>query len=104
MVAFGPRYSERTRCAWRQPMTIPPQVELNPGLLFLVFALLAISSLVALERYVMNNVWIAILAAQKSAAGTKPANRCYCFFQIFGGIGLALLIGSALLIAAAFNG
>jgi hypothetical protein len=48
---------------------------------------------------------MSISAAQKFAAGNKPANtRYYVFFQIFGGIAVALLIGAVLLIAAAFNG
>ena len=52
----------------------------------------------------MNSLWMSILAAQKSAAATKPANRRHRAFQILGGITVALLIGAALLMAEMFNG
>ena len=52
----------------------------------------------------MSGFWMSVVAAQKSAATNKPANRRYYVFQILGGIAIALLIGGALLIAATFNG
>jgi hypothetical protein len=46
---------------------------------------------------------MSISAAQKSAAGNKPASRYYVS-QILAGIALSLLIGAVLFIAAAFYG
>ena len=51
----------------------------------------------------MSGFWMSVVAAQKSAATNKPANRRYYVFQILGGIAVALLVGVALLIAATFN-
>jgi hypothetical protein len=51
----------------------------------------------------MSGFWMSVVAAQKSAAGNKPANRRYYVLQILGGIAVALLVGVALLIAATFN-
>src|SRR5215471_5518439 len=54
------------------------------------------------ERYIMSGFWMSISAAQKTAAGNKPASSRYYVFQILAGICLALLIGAVLFIAAAF--
>jgi hypothetical protein len=51
----------------------------------------------------MSNFWMALLAAQTAAADTKPAHRRHRVLSAVGGIALALLIGSGLLIAAALT-
>jgi hypothetical protein len=48
----------------------------------------------------MSNFWMALLAAQTAAADTKPASRRRVLSAV-GGIALALLIASGLLVAAA---
>jgi hypothetical protein len=52
----------------------------------------------------MSDFWMSILAAQKAAAGTKPANRRHSILTIVGGIALGLLIGAGLFVAAALHG
>jgi hypothetical protein len=51
----------------------------------------------------MNNFWMALLAAQTDAAGTKPADRRHRVLSVLGGVALALLIGAGLFIAAALT-
>jgi hypothetical protein len=50
----------------------------------------------------MSNFWMALVAAQTSAADTKPASRRRVLSAV-GGIALALLIGAGLFIAAALT-
>ena len=56
------------------------------------------------EDVSMSDFWMSILAAQKAAAGTKPANSRHNVLTIVGGIALGLLIGAGLFIAAALHG
>jgi hypothetical protein len=65
-------------------MTIPPQVELDPGLLFLTFALLGVAYLVAL------------LASAKSFS-LRSVNRPDHLNWRLAGIALSLLIGAGLI-------
>ena len=51
----------------------------------------------------MSNFWMALLAAQSTAGDTKPADRRHRILSIVGGIGLALLIGAGLFVAAALT-
>ena len=51
----------------------------------------------------MNNVWMALLAAQTAAADSKPADRRRRVLSVLGGVALALLIGAGLFIAAALT-
>ena len=51
----------------------------------------------------MSNFWMALLAAQTAAADTKPASRRRGVLSAVGGIALALLIASGLLVAAALT-
>ena len=51
----------------------------------------------------MSNFWMALLAAQTSAADAKPASRRHQILSVVGGIALALLIGAGLFIAAALT-
>ena len=51
----------------------------------------------------MNNFWIALLSAQIDTADTKPADRRRRALSVLGGVGLALLIGAGLFIAAALT-
>jgi hypothetical protein len=51
----------------------------------------------------MNNFWMALLAAQNDAAGTKPTDRRHRVLSVLGGVALALLIGAGLFIAAALT-
>ena len=52
----------------------------------------------------MSDFWMSILAAQKAAAGTKPANRRHSILTVVGGIALSLLIGAGLFVAMALHG
>ena len=81
---------DRNRLLWRQKLRPPLMSSGRPELPF--------------GERDMSGLWMSVVAAQKSAAGKKPANRRYYVFQILGGIAIALLIGGALLIAATFNG
>jgi hypothetical protein len=51
----------------------------------------------------MNNIWMALLAAQTDTADSKPADRRRRVLSVLGGLGLALLIGAGLFIAAALS-
>jgi hypothetical protein len=51
----------------------------------------------------MSNFWMALLAAQRTAGDTKPADRRHRILSIVGGIALALLIGAGLFVAAALT-
>jgi hypothetical protein len=51
----------------------------------------------------MSNFWMALVAAQTTAADTKPARRRRRVLSAVGGIALALLIGAGLFIAAALT-
>jgi len=51
----------------------------------------------------MSNFWMALVAAQTTAADTKPASRRRQILSVVGGIALALLIGAGLFIAAALT-
>ena len=51
----------------------------------------------------MSNFWMALVAAQTAAADTKPASRRSQILSAVGGIALALLIASGLLVAAALT-
>jgi hypothetical protein len=51
----------------------------------------------------MNNIWMALLAAQADAADSKPADRRRRAFSMLAGLALALLIGAGLFIAAALT-
>jgi len=51
----------------------------------------------------MNQFWMALLAAETTAADTKPASRRRRVLSAVGGIALALLIGAGLFIAAALT-
>ena len=51
----------------------------------------------------MNNIWMALLAAQTDAADSKPADRRRRALSVLGGVALALLIGVGLFIAAALT-
>ncbi len=51
----------------------------------------------------MNNIWMALLAAQTDAADSKPADRRRRSLSVLGGVALALLIGAGLFIAAALT-
>jgi hypothetical protein len=48
----------------------------------------------------MSNFWMGFLAAQTAAADTKPADRRHRVLSVLGGIGLALLLGGGLFLAA----
>jgi hypothetical protein len=52
----------------------------------------------------MSDFWMSILAAQKAATGTKPANRRHGVLTIVGGIAVGLLIGAGLFVAMALHG
>jgi hypothetical protein len=49
----------------------------------------------------MNNLWMALFAAQTAAADAKPADRRDRVLSVLGGIALTLLIGGGLIIAGA---
>jgi hypothetical protein len=51
----------------------------------------------------MSNFWMALLAAQTAAADSRPADRRRRVLSVLGGLGLALLIGAGLFIAAALT-
>jgi hypothetical protein len=51
----------------------------------------------------MNNIWMALLAAQTDTVDTKPAARRRRVVSVLGGVALALLIGAGLFIAAALT-
>jgi hypothetical protein len=51
----------------------------------------------------MNNFWMGLLAAQATAADTKPIDRRQRILSVLGGLALALLIGGGLFIAAALT-
>ena len=51
----------------------------------------------------MNNIWMALLAAQTDDADSKPADRRRRVLSVLGGVALALLIGAGLFIAAALS-
>ena len=55
------------------------------------------------EANCMSNFWMALVAAQTTAADTKPASRRRQILSVVGGIALALLIGAGLFIAAALT-
>ena len=71
-------------------MTIPPQVELDPGLLFLTFALLGVGYLVAL------------LASAQSFSLRKVNRPAYLSWRL-AGVARSLLIVAGLIIAETFN-
>jgi len=52
----------------------------------------------------MSDLWISVLAAQKTVARTRPADGGRRMRSIIGGIALALLIGAGLFVAAALYG
>ena len=52
----------------------------------------------------MSDLWISVLAAQKTAARTRPAHGGCRIRSIIGGIAVALLIGAGLFVAAALYG
>jgi hypothetical protein len=51
----------------------------------------------------MNNLWMALFAAQTAAADAKPADRRHRVLSLLGGIALTLLIGGGLIIAGALT-
>ena len=51
----------------------------------------------------MSNFWLALFAAQTAAADAKPTDRRHRVLSVLGGIALALLIGSGLLLAVALT-
>jgi hypothetical protein len=51
-------------------------------------------------RLIMSNFWMGFLAAQTAAADAKPADRRHRVLSVLGGIGLALLLGGGLFLAA----
>ena len=52
----------------------------------------------------MSSFWMGLLAAQTAAAAdAKPADRRRRVLSVLGGLGLALLIGAGLFIAAALT-
>ena len=51
----------------------------------------------------MNNIWMALLAAQTDTVDTKPTDRRRRVLSVLGGVVLALLIGAGLFIAAALT-
>jgi hypothetical protein len=51
----------------------------------------------------MNNLWMALFAAQTAAADAGPADRRHRVLSLLGGIALTLLIGGGLIIAGALT-